>query len=234
MGKLFLEGFLLQASLIFALGAQNLFVLEAGLRKNHHLMVSLACFLCDLTLILLGVAGAATVFNQFPILKFLVGLLGVVFLFLYGLGKIFPSKDECQTSSGYLVAGLKRSILLSITFSLLNPHAYLDAFILIGGFASKYIDLKDRVVFGLGAAFYSGIWFLALSTFATFLRPWLNQPAKLRAVMSLAGVFLIFLSLKLGGDLVSWIPKDLLPELSHKNMYSYPLPPGHVFTSILY
>ena len=40
MNQVFLEGFLLQASLIFALGAQNLFVLESGLKKQHPRVVS--------------------------------------------------------------------------------------------------------------------------------------------------------------------------------------------------
>ncbi len=39
--EIFLEGFLLQASLILGLGAQNMFVLECGLRKRYHLMVAL-------------------------------------------------------------------------------------------------------------------------------------------------------------------------------------------------
>lgn len=233
MGKLFVEGILLQASLIFALGAQNLFVLESGLKRNHHLMVSLTCFLCDLALIMLGVAGAATVFNQFPGLRFVIGMSGVIFLFCYGLGKLFPSRNS-EVSCSYFDSGLKRNILLSMTFSLLNPHAYLDAFILIGGLASKYGRLEDRLVFGLGAAFYSGIWFLTVSTFASFLKPVLTDPGRIRNIMSIAGIFLIFLSVKLGGDLMSWLPKELLPELGPKNFYSYPLPPGHVFTSILY
>jgi L-lysine exporter family protein LysE/ArgO len=45
MLQVFLEGFLLQASLIFALGAQNLFVMESGIRRHYHLTVSFVCFL---------------------------------------------------------------------------------------------------------------------------------------------------------------------------------------------
>src|SRR3989344_3261725 len=165
MGSLFFEGLVLQASLIFALGAQNLFVLEAGLKRQHHLVISLVCFLCDLTLILLGVAGAATLFTQFPGLKILIGVLGVSFLFLYGVSKIFFNEiTSVKKDSSPIEATLKRSILLAITFSILNPHAYLDAFILIGGFSSKYELLQDRLMLGLGAGVYSGVWFLLLSS----------------------------------------------------------------------
>lgn len=189
MGSLFFEGLLLQASLIFALGAQNLFVLEAGLKRQHHLAVSFVCFLCDLTLILLGVAGAATLFTKFPQIKILVGLLGVSFLFAYGVSKLFAGDEteatKIKTSS--LQITLKRSVILAMTFSILNPHAYLDAFILIGGFSTKYEALQDRVVLGLGAAVYSGIWFLILSTLSSVMKPVLEHPGRMRYVMGVAG-----------------------------------------------
>jgi L-lysine exporter family protein LysE/ArgO len=70
----FIEGFLLQASLIFALGAQNLFVLESGLKKQRNLLVALICSICDATLIAVGVAGAASIFVQVPTLKIGFGL----------------------------------------------------------------------------------------------------------------------------------------------------------------
>jgi L-lysine exporter family protein LysE/ArgO len=235
MGSLFFEGLLLQASLIFALGAQNLFVLEAGLRRENHLAVSFVCFLCDLTLILLGVAGAATIFTQFPHIKILVGFLGVSFLFAYGIGKLFAlDGGVIKVKESGIKMTLKKSIILSFTFSILNPHAYLDAFILIGGFATKYSELSDRLVLGLGAAVYSGIWFLILSTLSSVMKPILDNPVRMRAVMSAAGLALIFLSGKLGLDVAQWINHELTPSYALKDFLIYPDPPGILYTSILY
>ncbi len=233
MGSLFFEGFILQASLIFALGAQNLFVLEAGLRRQHHLVVSFVCFLCDLTLILFGVAGAATLFNQFPYLKIMVGLLGVAFLFTYGVSKLFSPDAERPKESTALNKTLKKSILLAMTFSILNPHAYLDAFILIGGFSTKYDALADRIMVGLGAAVYSGIWFLVLSTMSSVMKPILESPSRMRVVMSVAGFALIFLSGKLGMDVVGWLELEF-NQITISQYMSYPHPPGDLFTSILF
>jgi L-lysine exporter family protein LysE/ArgO len=84
----FIEGFLLQASLILALGAQNLFVLESGLKRQRHLLVALICSICDTVLIAVGVAGAASIFVQVPSLKICSGALGVLFLIYYGVKKI--------------------------------------------------------------------------------------------------------------------------------------------------
>jgi L-lysine exporter family protein LysE/ArgO len=231
MHSLFMEGLLLQASLIFALGAQNLFILESGLRRDYHLTVSLICFLCDLALIMLGVAGAASLFNQFPILKILVGVVGVAFLFHYGLSKLMTPQETVVSSDHTLgSSNLKRSVLLAITFSVLNPHAYLDAFILIGGFATKYELLSDRITLGLGAACFSGIWFLMLSSASSLMQPLLANPRSMRRIMSVAGLVLVALSGRLGMDVYSWIQETSYPVLG----LSYPQPPGVFFTSILY
>lgn len=232
MGSLFLEGLVLQASLIFALGAQNIFVLEAGLKRQHHLAISFVCFLCDLTLILLGVAGAATFFTYFPGIKVFIGILGVSFLFFYGMSKLFSGTSILKVSSSPIKTSLKRSVILAMTFSILNPHAYLDAFILIGGFSSKYDALQDRIILGLGAGVYSGIWFLILSSLSSVMKPVLEHPVRMKMIMSVAGLALIILSGKLGIDVLEWVGIDLARDLSYS--VTYPNSPGSVFTSILF
>jgi len=88
-----IQGFLLQASLILALGAQNIFVLNSGLRKKRHFLVALVSSICDTTLIFVGVLGVATFFIQYPILKISLGIAGVSFLFFYGAMKINVSRN---------------------------------------------------------------------------------------------------------------------------------------------
>ena len=232
MGSLFLEGLVLQASLIFALGAQNIFVLEAGHKRQHHLMISFVCFICDLTLILLGVAGAATIFTYYPGVKVFIGVLGVSFLFFYGMSKLFSDTSVLKVSADPIKTTLKRSVILAMTFSILNPHAYLDAFILIGGFSSKYDSLQDRMILGLGAGVYSGIWFLILSSLSSVMKPILEHPVRMKMIMSVAGIALIMLSGKLGIDVLGWIGIDFGAHLSYS--VAYPTSPGSVFTSILF
>ena len=235
MTSLFMEGLLLQASLIFALGAQNIFVLESGLRRQYHLSVSFVCFFCDFVLIMLGVAGAATIFSTFPQIKILVGFIGVVFMFQYGLGKIFNKADVEAKEVLNADKSFKRSIILAMTFSILNPHAYLDAFILIGGFSAKYDILSDRLWLGLGAACFSLIWFLILSSSSSVMKPFLCNPARMRVVSSVAGVFLLVLSAKLGVDVYDWMIESGRPNMAIEALTaSYPRPPGQLFTSILF
>ena len=48
-------GFFTGLSLIFALGAQNVFVIEQGLKKQYVFIVCLICSISDLILIFLGI-----------------------------------------------------------------------------------------------------------------------------------------------------------------------------------
>ena len=50
-----LLGFFTGLSLILALGAQNIFVIEQGLKKQYVFLICLICSLSDLILIFLGI-----------------------------------------------------------------------------------------------------------------------------------------------------------------------------------
>ncbi len=213
MVQVFLEGFLLQASLIFALGAQNLFVLESGMRRQYHLTVSFVCFLCDLTIIMLGVMGAATLFHHFPEFKIVVGIVGIIFLLQYGIGKLRSPKEDVYLSDVLKEKSLRNSILSAITFSILNPHAYLDGVVLIGGYSSKYAELPMRMGVGLGAAACSLVWFLVLSSASGMMMPLFQNPRRMRFVMGTAGVVLIFLSARLSVDVYGWLQEMSRPEI---------------------
>lgn len=212
MPDVYLEGMILQASLIFALGPQNIFVLESGLKRHYHLTVSFVCFLCDLTLIMLGVAGAATFFNRFPEIKIVVGILGVGFLVLYGVGKL---KHEDQHHLEFERNGrhscYKAAIISSVIFSVVNPHAYLDGIVLIGGYSAKYSELNQRLTLGLGAASFSLIWFLILSMGGSFMIPLFKSEKRMKYIMGTAGVILLFMSVKLSLDVYGWI-NETYPE----------------------
>lgn len=234
MGSLFFEGLFLQASLIFALGAQNIFVLESGLKKQHPLMVSFVCFFCDLLLILLGVAGAGTIFAAFSQLKIIIGVIGVFFLVQYGLSKIFMKAETMEQKVECLLPRtLKRSIALAVTFSILNPHAYLDAFILIGGYSTKYDLLADRIYIGLGAGVFSLIWFLFLSSSSSLMKPLFSNAKSFRFISTCSGIILLILSARLGTDVYGWIMEGPHSEILVKNI-EYPVTKGLVYSTILF
>ncbi|MBS1960499.1 MAG: amino acid transporter [Bdellovibrionales bacterium] len=207
MLHIFIQGLLLQASLILALGAQNIFVLNSGLRRQHHLLVAFVCSVCDAVLIFVGVLGVATIFVQVPILKIGLGLVGVAFLFFYGFLKLREAKNGFQLKQDSAQAiTVKQVVLTSLGFSLLNPHVYLDTVVLIGGYSAKFSELNERFYFGAGTATFSIIWFYGLALLASYSSRLLNSQRAMRIVSLVSGVILIFLAVKLGRDVWSWIP----------------------------
>lgn len=214
MMKIFLEGLLLQASLIFALGPQNLFVLESGLKRHFHLTVCIVCFFCDLSLIMLGVCGGSIFFSRFPQLKIVIGFIGVAFLINYGIKKLrLREHYHLEFEKSGRRSCYRAAILSSLAFSVVNPHAYLDGIVLIGGYSTKYADLASRLALGGGAATFSLIWFLTLSIGASIMVPLFQEKSRIRFLMMTSGMILLILSVKLGIEVISWI-QELYPESS--------------------
>lgn len=206
MVTVFIQGFLLQASLILALGAQNIFVLNSGLRRKRHLLVAFVSSLCDSLLIFVGVLGVATIFVQIPLLKIALGVVGVTFLFVYGVLKLKEAKNSVEIERDSVVASsTKQVIFTSLGFSLLNPHVYLDTVVLVGGYSSQYTFLMERFYFGAGAASFSILWFYGLALLASSASRILNNQKAMRVIALLSGIILIVLAAKLGGDVWSWI-----------------------------
>ena len=81
----FLSGFALSAALIVAIGAQNLFVLRAGLRGVHVLPVVLVCALSDVVLIAAGVGGLGSIIEAHPGLVVWARVGGAAFLTVYAV-----------------------------------------------------------------------------------------------------------------------------------------------------
>jgi L-lysine exporter family protein LysE/ArgO len=79
-----LAGLGLGLSLIIAIGAQNLFVLRQGIRREHVFAVAAICALSDLTLIVVGVSGVGAVLTAVPWLIDVVRWAGAAFLVGYG------------------------------------------------------------------------------------------------------------------------------------------------------
>jgi L-lysine exporter family protein LysE/ArgO len=206
MFSLFLQGFFLQAGLILALGAQNIFVLNSGLRKQRHLLVALVSSICDTLLIFLGVLGVATVFVQIPILKIGLGAVGISFLFFYGILKLKEAKNGIELShETKQTTTTGQTILTALGFSLLNPHVYLDTFVLIGGYSTKFSSMHERFYFGAGVSAFSFVWFFGLAFLASLARRLLNNVKAMRIVSLVSGVILLGLAMKLGLDVLKWI-----------------------------
>ena len=101
-----LAGLGLGLSLIVAIGAQNLFVLRQGIRREHVFTVAAICSLSDLALIFVGVSGIGAVLQAVPWLVDVIRWAGAAFLVVYGL---LAARRALRPSGEALVAGQAQS-----------------------------------------------------------------------------------------------------------------------------
>ncbi len=195
----FWEGFILQASLILAFGAQNLFVLESGLKKDNHFIVAFICTLCDLTLILIGLLGFSYLFLKFPNLKIIFGILGTVFLTFTGLKKLMSKKPNglSNTNSDPLKSSKLNTVLKTLAFSLLNPLVYIDTVFLIGGTGARINQLNFKISFWLGASLLSCLWFFGLSYLSGQIEVLRLKPNFFDKVSKVSGLLLLIFAIKM-------------------------------------
>ncbi|MEW6121957.1 MAG: LysE family transporter [Pseudomonadota bacterium] len=198
----FATGFLLSAALIMAIGAQNLFVLRQGLRREHVGPIVLFCGLADALLILAGVWGAGTVLAAVPQLTALLAAGGAAFLGWHGVTALrrlaSPRAMAITREEGVTLA---RALLATAGFTLLNPHVYLDTVLLMGAAGSAQPD-DLRPAFVAGAATASFTWFAALGYGARLLQPVFTRPAAWRVLDALVGIVMLALAASLAARLL--------------------------------
>ncbi|RJF88988.1 amino acid transporter [Oleomonas cavernae] len=177
-----LQGFLLGASLIIAIGAQNAFVLRQGLLRRHVFAVSTICFLSDALLIAAGVAGLGSVIQAMPDTLRYITVGGALFLSVYGLlafrRALHPSQMQASEAKA---GGLAAAIVTCLGLTFLNPHVYLDTVVLLGGLSGRFAG-EARLAFGLGAAVASAVWFYGLGYGSRLLQPLFARPIAWRVL----------------------------------------------------
>lgn len=72
MLAVYLHGFILSAAMILPLGPQNVFVMNQGIKRQHHLMSASLCALSDIILICAGIFGGSALLSRSPLLLALV------------------------------------------------------------------------------------------------------------------------------------------------------------------
>ena len=196
----FAKGFGLSLGLIAAIGAQNMFVLRQGLRREHVWPIVLFCAAADASLIVAGVNGLGSALSVVPGLAMALSLGGAAFLAWYGVSAL----RRAATSSALVVdrtAGITLGAALAGTaaFTFLNPHVYIDTVLLMGAVGTS-LPSDERPPFMIGAASASFIWFASLGFGARFLAPLFAKPAAWRILDLAIGVMMLALSTNLLRD----------------------------------
>ncbi|MBA0193374.1 arginine exporter ArgO [Pectobacterium carotovorum] len=198
MWAVYLQGVLLGAAMILPLGPQNAFVMNQGIRRQYHLMVALLCALSDMVLIAAGIFGGSALLSQSSLLLGAVTWGGVAFLLWFGWGamKTAFSKNIALASAEVMKQSRWRIIATMLAVTWLNPHVYLDTFVVLGSLGSQFAD-DARSWFALGTMTASFTWFFALALLASWLALWLNTPRVQRVINFFVGIVMWGIALQL-------------------------------------
>ena len=166
-------GFLTGGSLILAIGPQNLFVIEQGLKKNFILTITTICAFSDVLLIFLGVFIYHAL--DFITLKveIILNIILILFLLKFIMVKFKELKKNYEIKNRKQLQNIKNIILKTLGFTYLNPHVYSDTVFVLGNLSKNFL-LLDKFYFASGASIASIIFFYSLgymsSLFAKFIK----------------------------------------------------------------
>lgn len=193
----FFSGFALSVALIMAIGAQNLFVLRQGLRREHVGPIVLFCGCADAMLIAAGVGGVGAFLAALPQLAKLLAIGGAGFLGWYGVKALrhMAAPDAMSVSVGGGLT-LERALAATAGFTFLNPHVYLDTILLMGAAGSAQ-PAGSRPIFVAGAVTASFAWFATLGYGARILQPLFARPAAWRVLDAIVGATMLTLAASL-------------------------------------
>ena len=185
-------GFITGLSLILAIGAQNIFVIEQGLKKQYIFLVCFVCSVSDLILILLGIFLFHYFIQYFnSTIELIFNILLIIFLiyFIFSKIKSFNSKVSFNNEVQYIS---KFNIFFkTLSFTYLNPHVYSDTVFFLGNFSKNFI-LNQKILFGAGASIASFVFFFIIG----YLSKYLSQYAQSEKIWKLINIFIIsFMSL---------------------------------------
>ena len=196
----FLFGFTTGLSFILAIGAQNLFVIEQGIKKNHIFLVTTICAFSDFLLIFLGIFifySIQSIMTTKVTLFLNLALIAFLLHFIWGKIKSFRTSLEVNTSK----EAIPKSAIIAQTlgFTFLNPHVYSDTVFILGNLSKSFDFLNQKILFGLGATLASFLFFYFIGYMGYFLRRYfLNKKiwniANVIIIIYLIGlvIFLVF------------------------------------------
>ena len=188
-------GFITGMSLIFAIGAQNIFVVEQGLKKNYIFIVCLICAISDFLLIFLGIFLFHYFDNFFtPLIELILNILLLIFLLNFIWGKIKIKKNKIEFSKSGKNSSFFQVIYRTIGFTYFNPHVYSDTVFFLGNFSKDFL-IHQKYLFGIGASISSIIFFFTLGYLSKYLSNYLKSDKVWKTINLIIILFMSCLAL---------------------------------------
>jgi len=190
-----LLGFITGLSLILAIGAQNIFVIEQGLKKQYIFLVCIICSISDLLLIFLGIFLFQYFGNFFnSTIELILNILLFIFLAHFIYGKISIQKNKINFNQEVKSISLTGIITKTLAFTYLNPHVYSDTVFFLGNF-SKNLLMIDKYYFGIGASIASFLFFFSIGYLSKMLSQYLQSEMIWRRINLFIIIFMSIIAL---------------------------------------
>ena len=182
-----LLGFFTGLSLILAIGAQNIFVIEQGLKKQHIFLVCLICSVSDLILIFAGVF-LFHFFSQYfnSTIELIFNIALIIFLIHFIYTKIRSHNKTINFNKDFTNISALNISLKTLAFTYLNPHVYSDTVFFLGNFSKNFL-LNQKIMFGMGASIASFIFFYLIG----YLSKHLSKYAQSQKIWKVINVLII-------------------------------------------
>ena len=202
----FILGFLTGGSLILAIGPQNLFVIEQGLKKKFVFVVTTICSLSDILLIYFGIF-LYYIFDSINYeIQIFLNIILILFLLNFIKEKIYILKQDINLNNELNENNLKKIILKTLGFTYLNPHVYSDTILILGNLSKNYI-FTEKIYFGLGASIASIIYFYLLGYSSSFFSNLIVKKLLWRYINIFIIIFMTTLVIYVSYELASLIIK---------------------------
>jgi L-lysine exporter family protein LysE/ArgO len=196
----FSHGEALCASLIVTIGAQNAFVLRQGIMRSHVGKIVALCAVSDCILISAGVGGASVLIERYPVFVHVMLYVGLAYLAWFGINAL---RRAVRPGHAVMDADANRGaqpaqcampiVLMTLAFTWLNPHVYLDTFLLVGTAGAREPE-GARVAFAVGAMAVSCVWFIGLGYGARALAPLFRRASAWRVLDGAIGSMVLLLA----------------------------------------
>ena len=161
-------GFFTGLSLILAIGAQNIFVIEQGLKKQYIFLVCIICSSSDFLLIFFGIFLFHFFHQYFNLfVELTLNVLLIIFLIYFIYSKIKSIKKNISFNSEAKDTTKTDILLKTLGFTYLNAHVYSDTVFFLGNFSKNFL-LDEKIYFGIGASIASFIFFFLLGYLSTY------------------------------------------------------------------
>lgn len=197
--SIILAGFLIGLSLIVAIGPQNALVIKQGVKRQGVIPVVAVCIASEFLLLYAGTIGVGALVEQAPTALTVLKYLGAAYIAWFAftcfrdayIGTSLTIGEIAEEPTHWL-----KPILAALAFTWLNPAAYVDVIVMLGGMANQY-GPDGRWYFAAGALSAALIWFPVLALASTRFSVQLQKPLAWRIVNITVGVIMLVLCARL-------------------------------------